>query len=95
MDIATECVCSLKEAKHLLKLGKPEIVFIDNHLPDGLGVDFIQNIKALLPLVKIVMITAHDTPVDRDRALKEGADYFLGKPFSREKILGILETYVA
>ena len=28
------------------------------------------------------MITAHDTDADRQKALREGADYFIGKPFT-------------
>lgn len=91
-EIHAECVCSLTEAKSYITLNKPMIIFLDNHLPDGLGVDFIHEIKIQLPHCKVIMITAHDTTLDRDKALKEGVDYFIGKPFSKETIFEIIET---
>jgi two-component system, OmpR family, response regulator len=63
------------------------IVFLDNYLPDGLGVNYIKEIKKKCPLCKVIMITAHDNQADREKACYEGADYFIGKPFSRELIL--------
>jgi len=39
------------------------------------------------------MVTAHDTQADRDKALEAGADYFMGKPFSREMVNKVVETF--
>lgn len=79
-------VFSLKEAKAMLYTNDPSIIFLDNHLPDGLGINFIGYIKSTHPLTKIVMITAQDTAADRKLALSAGADYFLSKPFTKEII---------
>jgi CheY-like chemotaxis protein len=38
------------------------------------------------------MITAHDTQSDRQKAQLKGADLFIGKPFTRDTILGTLES---
>ena len=38
------------------------------------------------------MITAHDTIADKQKAYKEGVDYFIGKPFSKESINNVMET---
>jgi two-component system OmpR family response regulator len=93
--IQAEYVYTLTEAKsHLAYKNKPRIIFLDNHLPDGLGVNFIRNIKKSHPLAKIIMITAHDTTTDREKAFSEGVDYFIGKPFSRESIFEILQAYL-
>lgn len=79
-------VNNLAGAKESLKNDTPSILFLDNHLPDGFGLDFIQYVKTNYPEVKIVMITAHDGLVERKKAQAEGADLFISKPFTREVI---------
>jgi two-component system OmpR family response regulator len=81
-NVETSFANSLEEAKVLMKKEPPSILFLDNHLPDGLGVQFIVYVKENYPQTKVVMITAHDSPSDQRLALKNGADYFIGKPFS-------------
>jgi two-component system, OmpR family, response regulator len=75
-------VNTLSEATLAMREQAPYIVFIDNHLPDGKGSDYISYIKKMYPDTKIVMITAHDTLDDKNKALRMGADSFIGKPFS-------------
>jgi len=36
------------------------------------------------------MITAHDSPADRKKAMEQGADQFISKPFTKEIILKAL-----
>ena len=85
-------VHSITEAKLLLKQENPSIIFLDNHLPDGFGISFIEEIRKLHPSVKIVMITAYDTSQDRETAYREGVDCFIGKPFTRDIIFETLES---
>ncbi|MEI9956156.1 MAG: response regulator [Ferruginibacter sp.] len=92
--IVSECAFNLKDAETALKGKNPEIIFLDNHLPDGLGLNFIKQIKQEHPLSKIIMVTAHDMNADRERAMHEGADYFMGKPFSREMINKVVDTFI-
>ena len=40
------------------------------------------------------MITAHDTDADRQKALKEGADYFIGKPFTRDIVYKAVDQVI-
>src|SRR5215467_3438873 len=77
-NLQASYVNSINEAKRVILKEKPSIVFLDNHLPDGFGISFIEEIRKINPLVKIVMITAYDTSVDRDKAYREGVDYFIG-----------------
>jgi DNA-binding NtrC family response regulator len=87
-NIQTVFASSLSEADNILKNKKKfDCIFLDNFLPDGLGVNHIKQIKNNYPQAKIVMITAHDNQTDREKASNEGADYFIGKPFSSESIL--------
>lgn len=90
-NLEADYVNSLSEAAMALQKNTPEIIFLDNHLPDGLGMNFIEYIKLHHPTTKIIMITAHDTDADRKRAFKEGADYFIGKPFTREIIYNAVD----
>ena len=90
-NIMTTVVECLKDASSVLKDFNPEIIFLDNHLTDGLGIDYIPHIKKILPSVKIIMLTAHDTFSDREKALEIGADKFIGKPFTRELIYNVVD----
>ena len=93
-NLQASYVNSIGEAKRALKEGHHSIVFLDNHLPDGFGINFIEEIRKLNPRVKIVMITAHDTNNDRNRAYEQGVDQFIGKPFTRESIFNTIEKLV-
>ena len=93
-DLQASYVNSISEAKRVLKEGRHSIIFLDNHLPDGFGMNFIGEIRKLDPDVKIVMITAHDTNHDKDRAYELGVDQFIGKPFTRETIFDAIERLV-
>jgi two-component system OmpR family response regulator len=77
-----------------LEKNSPAIIFLDNHLPDGMGMDFIKHIKNNSPATKIVMITAYDNISDRNKALQLGVDAFIGKPFTRDTIYQTVEEFI-
>ena len=81
---------SLAEAETSMQQELPAVIFLDNHLPDGLGVDYITKFKNQNPGGKIIMITAHDTDKDQKKAQLQGVDYFISKPFTRDIIYGAL-----
>lgn len=88
-------VNTIHDARNLLSVQNPCIVFLDNNLPDGYGVDFIQHVKDSHPLTRIVMITADDTLANKNKALTAGADFFIGKPFTRDTINSTIDTVMA
>ena len=88
----TTFVNSLKEARETLEQELPDLIVLDNHLPDGLSINYIPVLKEKYPAIKIIMITGHDSGDDRERALENGADYFIGKPFSKEIIHKAVEA---
>ena len=90
-NINAEYVTSLSAAKDFLTEAAPPVIFLDNHLSDGLGMDYVRVIKERFPSSKVIMITAHDTAHDREMAYREGVDYFISKPFNRESIIKIIE----
>ena len=70
----------------------PEVIFIDNNLPDGKGIGFITELKALKPSARIVAISA--MPGLKNAALENGADAFIEKPLTEANIkraLGLQE----
>ena len=93
-DIQTTFAGSLAEADKMLQ--SPNYfyyVFLDNHLPDGLGINQIKRWKEKFPAIHVIMITAHDSYEERKKATRDGADYFISKPFSKEVILNsIVQT---
>ncbi|MEO6646859.1 MAG: response regulator [Chitinophagaceae bacterium] len=90
-ELKTSYVNTLSDAEVALKNDPPGLLFLDNHLPDGFGLDFIQHVKTNYPTTKIIMITAHDSAAERKKAFMEGVDFFISKPFTRELIYNTLE----
>jgi two-component system OmpR family response regulator len=84
-EMELDHVKSLAAARSYLQEALPDLVLLDNKLPDGFGVDFISFIKKNYPSVKVIMISGFD-PSMSDIALENGADTFLKKPFSREQL---------
>ncbi len=85
-NLQTAYVNNIHDAKSMLSTEHPSILFLDNNLPDGHGVDCIQGIKMSHPSMRIIMITADDTLSNKNKALKAGADSFIGKPFTMDEI---------
>jgi DNA-binding response OmpR family regulator len=85
-NFRTGFVNSLNDAEIALRQDTPSLLFLDNRLPDGFGLDFIPYVKKNYPQLKIVMISAHDSSSDRKRAYEGGADLFIGKPLNRDLI---------
>lgn len=83
---------ALEDALGIIEQLKPDYIFLDNHLPDGLGIDLISKMIAAHPQVKIVMMTAYNEQQLTEKALEEGASYFLHKPFNRNNIENIINS---
>ena len=92
-DFDLDYVNNLLDAQEYLEKNTPSVVILDNKLPDGFGVDFISYIKKKYPSIKIIMISGFSTA--RDVALENGADMFLEKPFSMEKVNEAIDTVLA
>ena len=89
--LKTSYVNTLSDAETAIKSDPPEILFLDNHLPDGFGLDFIRYVKINAPSTKIIMITAHDSAAERNKAYAEGVDFFISKPFNRDTIYSTID----
>ncbi|MBA2498092.1 MAG: response regulator [Chitinophagaceae bacterium] len=84
-NLEMEYASSLKDAGNFLQEEQPDVVILDNKLPDGLGIDYISEIKKNYPEIKIIMISGYDASAE-DVALENGANVFLQKPFTRDQL---------
>src|SRR5690606_18266508 len=62
----------------------PDIVFVDYLLPDGDGIAFIKQARAIGYPGPMLLITAGTTPGLRERARKAGASEVLTEPCAKE-----------
>ncbi len=84
-------VNKLSDARTILTSYKPSLIFLDNHLPDGLGIEFSTYIKSLCPGSKIFIITAKET--DLEEAYRNGASEVIFKPFTSEDIFSVMAKH--
>ena len=73
---------NIQSAREQLALGGAALVLLDINLPDGNGLDFLQEIKSAFPNLPVIMLTANDTDMDIVEGLEKGADDYITKPFS-------------
>ena len=83
-NIDTQYSLTLEDGIEKLIQLKPTILFLDNNLPDGSGIDTIPLIRKLHLNIKIVIISAMSNL--RDRAIANSADAFIDKPISFKNI---------
>jgi two-component system, OmpR family, response regulator len=92
--IHTSYVYSLTEAEKYLQHNEAAIIFLDNHLPDGLGIEFLDFIKDHYPDTKVTIITGHELQNDMETAVSKGAIDFVSKPFTQETIYHALARMI-
>lgn len=86
---------SLAEAKQHLHQHCPDIVLLDLSLPDGFGLDLIEQEKENLRESEIIVVTASGSVEDAVRAMKMGAFDFLTKPVAQNALLDVLHKACA
>lgn len=86
------CAHFIEEGRQCLNSQQFDAIFLDLNLPDGLGFDLLPYIKQDQEKAKIVMISAFDGQAERRRATEQGADCFIGKPFTRRSVEQALQS---
>ena len=66
---------------------QPDIITLDNILPDMLGLDIIKVLKEEEIKSKIIMISAVGQQSVIDEGLSLGADNYIVKPFTSEQLI--------
>lgn len=70
---------------------RPDLVVLDISMPELDGFQALERIRDLSD-APVLMLTAHNTELERVRGLKAGADDYLGKPFGRQELLARVEA---
>lgn len=91
--LTVEHVKTLAAADAYLEKKLPALILLDNRLPDGYGLDYIGKLKRKYPWIKIIVISGVDAAA-ADVALEIGADDFLRKPFTKEKLLSSVNSLI-
>ena len=68
----------------------PDAVVLDIMLPDFDGIEVMRRLRAELPGVCVLFLTARDAVEDRVAGLTAGGDDYVTKPFSLEEVLARL-----
>ncbi len=82
---------TLEEGKEILEKKDINLVLLDWKLPDGDGLNFLEEIKKNYPLIPVIMITAFASIQHAVSAMKKGAYYYLAKPINLEELLLLVE----
>jgi two-component system response regulator AtoC len=69
-----------------LKDNEPDVVFLDLQLPDGHGLEVLQDIMCVNRNIPTIIITAHGDITSAVQAMKLGAFDYISKPFDLDVI---------
>ena len=72
---------------------RPQLVILDNFLPDGTGLKLLKNLRAKDNPVDVLFVTAANNNENVITAVRYGAFDYLIKPFSLDKLSDSLQRY--
>lgn len=72
---------SLTEAREVLNRETPEVLCLDLQLPDGSGMDLLEEIRAEGKQLPVIIISGHYSEANKQRAEQLGVSAFFSKPF--------------
>ncbi|MFC9973038.1 response regulator [Spirillospora sp. NPDC127200] len=82
-----------RTALELAARRRPDVVLLDLGLPDLDGTEVIRGLRGWLS-VPIIVLSARDASAEKVRALDEGADDYVTKPFGMDELLARLRAAV-
>lgn len=68
-----------EEALSKVEYRRPHLIFMDIQLPGENGLGVTKKIKRVYDDIVIIILTTNDQPEYRQRAFRNGADYFISK----------------
>ena len=75
---------------------KPDAIILDIGLPGGDGLQVLDRLKALMPLapIPVIVLSAKDPSIFKERSLAAGAEAFFEKPADNDELLSAIEGLV-
>ena len=75
------------EALALARSLLPDLVLLDVHLPDGLGLDIVRRLQLDCPVTRIVVLTVEEDDAMLLRAMREGASGYILKGVAADELV--------
>ena len=91
-DFVVDHVDSIAEARSALKAVASDVVVLDRGLPDGDGLEMLEEWRAEGMATPVLVLTARDSVQDRVAGLQGGADDYLVKPFDLDELVARLQA---
>jgi two-component system nitrogen regulation response regulator GlnG len=73
----------------------PDVMLLDNKMPNIDGMEVLRRVKAIDPDLPVVMITAYAEIHDAVEAIKAGAHDYLAKPFDNNEVIRVIYRALA
>lgn len=89
---AVDSVCRSDDAREALATLPYDAAILDLGLPEGDGIDIIEDVRADGNLIPIMVLTARDAVEDRVRGLNAGADDYVVKPFHMTEVIARIKA---
>ncbi len=86
LGIACDLAQTLADARGFLDVQGYDVIVLDINLPDGVGTELLQEMRAAGDRTPVLMLTAQFSVDDRVSSLNLGADDYLVKPFDQREL---------
>ncbi len=83
---------SIRQARHALAEMDPMVICLDLQLPDGNGLDLLEEIRHRGSSLPVVIISGQRSKQDYERAMRLGVTGFLNKPFALSDLHDLLSS---
>lgn len=87
---------NVSDALSLLEGLMPDLILSDLMMPEISGFTFLRHLRSnsLWFQIPVIFVTAKAATIDREVALKDGANGFLVKPFTMQELKETIEPYL-
>ncbi|BAY81818.1 response regulator receiver protein [Calothrix parasitica NIES-267] len=85
-----------KEGFEKARQHQPDAIITDVVMPGMSGFEFCRKLKKNLDTRKIPIIfcSSKDKDIDRIWGMRQGADFYLTKPFTRQQLIGAVKSII-
>lgn len=83
---------TVADARRLVPLLAPEVLILDDELPDGSGVDLCRDLRSLAPDTRILVLTSEESEEAIVQAMQAGAVGYLLKQVEGASLLSAVRT---